>query len=661
MKILNIALPVPLRKTFDYLSTDDVDTALLQPGMRIQVPFQGRKLVGVYLGVTEQTNIELKRLKAIEAVLDIKPVLPSDIMKLCAWAAEYYHYPLGEVLHAALPAALRKGKAEIEPVVKKATSKILDPLLLNEKQNEVVQAVANNLNKFSVFTVDGVTGSGKTEVYLQIIQKVLAQNKQTLILVPEINLTPQMIARFKERFAVPIMALNSGLTEKTRLNAWLAAKAGAAAIIIGTRSAIFTALANPGLIIVDEEHDASFKQQDTFRYNARDLAIWRAKDANVPVVLGSATLSLETLYRAGQGSYQYFHLPERAGGAALPQFNIIDVRRKDLNAGLSVELLQAMHTQLQAGNQVMLFLNRRGFSPVLMCHACGWTATCRHCDARMTYHLSPLRLHCHHCESQKPVMQHCEGCGAKELQALGVGTEKLEQVLQQHFPHFPLARIDRDSTRRKGKIDEMLQGIHEGKYKILIGTQMLAKGHHFPDVTLVGVIDSDAGLFSSDFRASERLGQLILQVAGRAGRASKPGIVSIQTHHPEHPLLQLLRAGNYQEFAKTLLNEREMAQLPPYAAMALFHAEAHKLVAVETFLEEVKQVALALKTPVIIRGPVPALMSRRAGRYRMQLIFQADHKKDLQPFLRGLLQKVEAFPSKLKIHWSVDVDPVEVL
>lgn len=666
MKILKIALPVPLRKVFDYLPGTETGLSLLQPGMRVRVPFQRRQLVGIFMELAAESELDPGKLKPIEAVLDVSPILPPEILKLCLWAADYYHHPLGEVLAAALPTLLRQGKPP-EIKAKKNVAAPLPlpepgsaPLQLNEKQQELVEAITAALQTFSVFTVDGVTGSGKTEVYLHAIQKMLDQKKQALVLVPEINLTPQTLERFRQRFAVPIAAIHSGLTEKARLQAWLAARSGEASIVIGTRSAVFTPLSHPGLIIVDEEHDPSFKQQDGFRYNARDLAIWRARDAQVPILLGSATPSLETLHRSWKGPYHYFSLPERAGGATLPAFRIIDLRRQRLEEGLSPELLQGLSRHLKAGNQVLLFLNRRGFSPVLICHACGWMATCKHCDARMTWHLRPARLHCHHCEAQKTVPLRCEACGEKELQTLGLGTERLEQALQKHFPEFRLTRLDRDTTRRKGKIEEMLDDIHSGASRILLGTQMVAKGHHFPNVTLVGIIDSDYGLFSSDFRAAERLGQLLLQVAGRAGRASKPGEVWIQTHHPGHPFIQLLQQGDYRQVAQALLQEREQAALPPYSSLALFHAEAHRLSEAENFLNQVKELAQGLGDKVSIRGPIAALMARRAGRYRMQLLLQAEHKKTLHAFLRQLLQKVEGLSNKLRIHWAVDVDPIEL-
>lgn len=664
MKILRIALALPLRKIFDYLPAAATDLSSLQPGMRVLVPFQRRQLVGIFLGVAAESEVDPQKLKSIEAVLDQEPLLSASMLKFCQWAADYYHYALGEVLHTALPVLLRQGK-EAKPATIRATKQLRQAALveaptLNAKQAEIVQTLKNALQGFSVATLAGVTGSGKTEVYLQVLQAVLAQGKQALVLVPEISLTPQTIARFRERFTVPMVALHSGLNEKARLNAWLEAKSGEAKLIIGTRSAVFTSFADLGLIIVDEEHDPSFKQQDSFRYNARDLAIWRAKETEIPIILGSATPSLETLQRSLEGPYRYFTLPERAGGALMPSFQILDVRRQYLEEGLSAPLLKEIARHLEAGNQALLFLNRRGFAPVLMCHACGWLAECRRCDARLTYHLRPERLHCHHCEAQKPLPKHCENCQAKEIGPLGLGTEKLEVALQKHFPNYPLVRLDRDSTRGKGKMEAMLKGIEEGAYKILLGTQMIAKGHHFPDVTLVGIVDSDYGLFSSDFRASERLGQLILQVAGRAGRAAKPGTVCIQTHHPEHPLIQLLKAGNYPAFAQALLSERRSALLPPFSSLALFHAEAHRSQEVEKFLNQVKALASKLDTSVSIRGPVAALMARRAGRHRMQLLLQAAEKKTLQLFLRKLLRQVDALSTKLRIHWAVDVDPVEM-
>jgi primosomal protein N' (replication factor Y) len=534
------------------------------------------------------------------------------------------------------------------------------PLALNAAQAVALTQILLNPNTFQVSLLDGVTGSGKTEVYLQAITQILANHKQVLVLVPEIGLTPQTIQRFRQRFSAAVVALHSGLSDKERLNAWVAAKAGTAKIIIGTRSAIFSPFANLGLIIVDEEHDLSFKQQDGFRYHARDLAVMRARAHNIPIVLGSATSSLETLCRAEQGRYQHLRLPQRAGSAELPRFCVLDIRNVALEEGLSPTLLQAMGDHLKAGDQVMLFLNRRGYAPILMCHACGWMAKCKRCDARMTFHHEPRRLHCHHCDAQRPIFKKCEDCGVNDLQIIGLGTERLELALEKYFPTYSIARIDRDSTQRKGSMEKLLDGIQRGDQQILIGTQMLAKGHHFPNVTLVGIIDTDGGFFSTDFRAIERMGQLILQVAGRAGRMSKPGTVVIQTHHPDHPLLHQLLRESYHFFAATLLKERAQAALPPYAFLALFRAEAHSIEHATHFLQQIKNIADQLGETLPIWGPVPAPMPRRAGRYRVQLLMQAQQRPLLQRCLKRLLPEIEKLPSKQQVRWSLDVDPLDM-
>jgi primosomal protein N' (replication factor Y) len=531
---------------------------------------------------------------------------------------------------------------------------------LNTAQQTALTAILAAMNTFQVLLLDGVTGSGKTEVYLQAITHVLEQQKQVLVLVPEIGLTPQTIQRFRQRFKVPVVALHSGLSDKERLNAWLAAKAGSAKIIIGTRSAIFTPLDELGLIIVDEEHDLSFKQQEGFRYHARDLAVMCAHAKQIPIVLGSATPSLETLSRALQGRYQHLHLRERAGGALQPQFCILDIRNKYLEEGLSESLLQAIREHLQNGDQVMLFLNRRGYAPVMMCHSCGWMSKCKRCDARMTFHNEPRRLHCHHCDTRRPIQPKCEDCGAGDLQVIGLGTERLEEALQKHFPSISIARIDRDSTQRKGSMESLLDSIQSGEHRILVGTQMLAKGHHFPNVTLVGIIDPDSGFFSSDFRAIERMGQLVLQVSGRAGRDTKHGTVVIQTRQPDHPLLQQLIRESYRHFATTLLQEREQAALPPFAFLALFRAEAHNMEQAMHFLQQIKELADQLGEKLPVWGPVPAPMPRRAGKFRVQLLMQSSQRPLLQRCLKRLLPAIEKLPSKQQVRWSLDVDPLEM-
>lgn len=730
MKTLQIAVPIPLRQIFDYLPPKGLDISSLAPGGRVLVPFQKRQLTGIFLGFTDIPSLSLDKLKPILEVLDFSPVIPSDILQLCQWAADYYHFPLGEVLFNALPSLIRKGKpieyrkesyyrltklgldcdfTTLKRAVKLAELlKILQPhseglskkqlqeygiykrilekaleqnyieisysdksitikeiekqkkLTLNQGQQDALEKILESLSIFQVFLLDGVTGSGKTEVYLQTITHILTQKKQVLVLVPEIGLTPQTIQRFRERFAVPIVALHSGLSEKERLNAWLAAKNGDARIVIGTRSAVFTPFADLGLIVVDEEHDLSFKQQEGFRYHARDVAIMRAHFKKIPIILGSATPSLETLQQAERKRYQHLYLLERAGQAKLPQFTILDIRKITLEQGLSPALIKEIQKHVSMNNQVMLFLNRRGYAPVLLCHGCGWIALCKRCDARMTYHHSPAFLHCHHCDSRRKLPTECEACHENQLTTLGLGTERLEAILQKYFPNHAIARMDRDNTQRKGKMEELLEEIHQGKYHILIGTQMLAKGHHFPNVTLVAIVDMDSGFFSSDFRALERMGQLILQVSGRAGRVEKAGTVLIQTHQPENPLLHQLIHHHYRAFAQILLKEREQALLPPFCFFALFRAEAHHPEHANLFLQEIKNRFLAANQQIQLLGPTSAPMPKRAGRYRAQLLLQSNQRPILQQFLKTFLPEIEKIPSKNKVRWSLDIDPLEM-
>lgn len=532
---------------------------------------------------------------------------------------------------------------------------------LNAAQAQAVQSVTEALGGFAPILLEGVTGSGKTEVYLGVIEAVVARGGQALVLVPEIGLTPQLVERFRRRFAGSIAVLHSGLSDRERLCAWLMAGEGRAPIVLGTRSAVFTPLARPGVIIVDEEHDPSFKQQDGFRYSARDLAVVRARQAGVPVVLGSATPSLESLHNALRGQYRHLRLPERAGAARHPEVRLLDVRRHPLTEGLSEPLLAHMDRHLQAGGQVLLFLNRRGYAPTLLCHECGWVGRCARCDAHMTLHARDRRLRCHHCGAERPLPVQCPDCGSAELITLGLGTERLEQALSGRFPGVGVVRIDRDSTRRKGAMEDKLAGVQDGTHRILVGTQMLAKGHDFPGVTLVGIVDVDQGLFSADFRAPERLAQLIVQVAGRAGRGERPGEVIIQTHHPEHPLLQTLVRAGYGAFARAALAEREAVGLPPCGALALLRAEAPAAEPPRRFLSEARALLAAQgEAEVALLGPVPAPMELRAGRYRAQLLLQAPERRPLQRLLRATVARLGTLPGARRVRWSVDVDPQEM-
>jgi len=538
-------------------------------------------------------------------------------------------------------------------------------LPLNTEQRAAFEAIRSGFGSFHASLLAGVTGSGKTEVYLQLIRETLEAGKQALVLIPEINLGPQTLARFEQRFNARIALLHSAVNDRDRLDAWLAARDGEADIIIGTRSALFTPMKNPGLIIIDEEHDGSYKQQEGLRYHARDLALVRAHQEDIPIVLGSATPSLESLHNAHTGRYALLRLNQRAGGAQQPRFLRLDVKSRPLDSGISGPMQQAIGQTLAAGQQVLVFLNRRGFAPTLLCHDCGWLSECPRCDARMTVHQRSGELRCHHCGHVERVPRNCPACGKVDLRPVGAGTERAEERLAILFPDYPVLRVDRDSTSRKDAMNQLFATIQKGQPCILVGTQMLAKGHHFPRVTLVSILDADGGLFSGDFRASERMAQLIVQVAGRAGRAEEPGKVIIQTHLADHPLLIQLTEQGYFAFAEQALSERRAAGLPPFSHLALLRAEAHKPGQAEGFLDEacteaerlLKDMALG---GIELLGPVPAPMERRAGRYRAQLLVQANARAPLHKLLATWLLTLENMPSGRQVRWSLDVDPVDL-
>ena len=515
---------------------------------------------------------------------------------------------------------------------------------------------------FQPFLLRGVTGSGKTEVYLQAIEQILARGQTAMVLVPEIGLTPQLVERFRSRVGVALAVLHSGLGEAERMAAWLGARAGKRRIVLGTRSAVFTPMPDLGLIIVDEEHDASYKQQDGFRYSARDVAVMRASRAGIPIVLGSATPSLESLNQVRSGAYTALELPERAAAAAtLPPVELLDMRRLAIEDGLSHPLRTALAACLARGEQSLLFLNRRGFAPVWMCVDCGYVAPCRRCDARLTYHRATARLVCHHCGAEAAVPEVCPACQGTRLQALGEGTERVESALARQLPTARILRIDRDTTRRKGSLEAQLARVHAGEADILVGTQMLSKGHDFPNVTLVGVLNADQGLYSADFRGPERLFQQIVQVSGRAGRASRPGRVLIQTYHPEHPIFAALRAHDHRAFADYTLTERREAGYPPFRHLALLRAESPKAGAPLAFLRRARAFGQRHQTPgVDLMEPVPAPMERRAGRYRAQLLVQASARKPLHAFLDEWLALIWDSKEAKRVRWSIDVDPIDM-
>lgn len=535
-------------------------------------------------------------------------------------------------------------------------------LRLNTEQATAVGAIRSLDNQYAAWLLAGITGSGKTEVYLSVLENILAEGKQALVLVPEIALTPQTIARFRERFQAPVDVLHSALNDSERLNVWLRASRGESAIVIGTRSALFTPLARPGVIIIDEEHDSSYKQQEGWRYHARDLAVFRAHLENVPIVMGSATPALESLHNVTTGKYRQLTLTQRAGNARTAQQQLIDLKGVRLQSGLSPALINKMRQHLQADNQVLLFLNRRGYSPALICHDCGWLAECQRCERYYTLHQQQRQLRCHHCDSQRPIPYQCPSCGSTHLVPVGVGTEQLEEQLKTLFPSVPVTRIDRDTTSRKGSLEQHLDEVHQGGARILAGTQMLAKGHHFPDVTLVALLDVDSALFSADFRAAERFAQLYTQVAGRAGRAGKQGEVVLQTHHPEHPLLHTLLYNGYFTFATQALRERSQLSLPPFTSHVLFRAEDTHSDQAENGLLQLRNLleASPLRNEQCwIMGPVPALQAKRNGRWRWQLLVQHPSRKQLQQLLQHSISLISTLPALKKVKWTLDTDPTE--
>ncbi|MEQ4576770.1 MAG: primosomal protein N' [Gammaproteobacteria bacterium] len=724
IRTLQVALPVPLPQLFDYLPPSGAAVPDDAIGRRVGVPFGPRELAGVVVGLGEQAAPD--GLREILAWHDDVPLLAGELPRSLQWLARYTHAPLGEVLATALPGPLRRGEALPDtrtwawrlteaghtgrPGLRRGTRPArlaellaaapidedrLDLQLegwreaarslsrrglaervavappppdairpgppLNSEQQDAVAVIAAQ-SGFGTFLLDGVTGSGKTEVYLQAIADCLARGRQALVLVPEIGLTPQTLARFRARLGVTVHAMHSGLPDGERARVWTAAARGEARLVVGTRSAVFTPLPQAGLIVVDEEHDGSYKQQDGIRYHARDFALVRAKALDVPVILGSATPSLESLHNALGGRYRHLRLSRRAGEARPPRVRVLDVRKRLLKDGLSPDVLAGIGEALARGEQVLVFKNRRGYAPVLLCHDCGWTAPCNRCSTPlhatpMTVHAGGRRLQCHHCGARQPAPLACPACGSLALQPQGIGTERLEESLVEAFPGQPVVRIDRGTTQRRDALETQLARLGDAP-GILVGTQILAKGHDLPKLTMVVVVGIDEGLFSADFRAAEKLAQQLIQVAGRAGRAERPGEVWLQTHHPEHPLLQTLINGGYHAFAEAELAQREGAGFPPSAHLALFRTEAKHVEAANDFLRAVR--GLLGHGAVEAYGPMPAPMPRRAGFQRTQLLLSCAQRPPLHALLDQVLPQVYALPQARRVRWSLDVDPMDL-
>ena len=704
-----IALNRPLRRLFDYIVPEGL---AVTPGQRVKIPFGRQQAIGLVV----ETNIEPPEgitLKPLHNALEEWPALPDETFQLLSWASDYYQHPLGECLFTALPPALRKGRPAMEKtedwwqacgssaalpanahkqkilldwiaqhkqgtktsdIIKAGFSRpqlkaLCDKDLiraatpakdisegqhtetiaapkLSDAQREAASQLPLPGDGFNASLLYGITGSGKTEIYLHYLKQNLTAKDQALVLVPEINLTPQTVARFQRYFGERILVWHSALNDSERLSAWLKIRNGEPIILIGTRSAVLLPFTSLKTLIVDEEHDSSYKQGEGFRYSGRDVAVYRAHLNHCPVILGSATPSLESYHNALGGKYQLIRLEERAGKALAPSINLLDIRSRPLEGGLSRPVLQALRQTLDSGNQALVFVNRRGFAPVMMCFDCGHMVECPRCDTRLTYHRRDRAMRCHHCDYQAPATETCPKC-----------TEQTEDILAASFPDTPIVRVDRDSTQRKGSIQSILKQVNSGKPCILVGTQMLAKGHDFPNVTLVIVINADGGLFSVDFRAPEQLVPTLLQVSGRAGRGSKSGKVVVPTCHSDHPLLKTLCHGRYLEMADQLLEEREAGQFPPFRAMAIFRAEADTMEQSLQILDSIKPLANA--PGIETWGPLPALIARRADRHRAQLVLNTDNRKRLNILLTGICQTLEGQRFSKGAKWMIDVDPQE--
>jgi primosomal protein N' (replication factor Y) len=695
--VLQVAIDVPWRGKglglFDYwppkesgLSWQDWQEKV---GLRVVVPWGNRQVVGLLMGVQSQPTLTSEKIRHAIRLLEDVPVLSADWRRLVQFAAHYYKHALGEVALQSLPMALKEASAykatkkapahlrhvAIEKAMQALKASAENEMSLSadlalptltEQQHAVLLAFERERQKLvpAPLLLHGVTGSGKTEVYLRMAETVLAQGRQVLVLVPEINLTPQLLARFEQRFSrYRVVTLHSELAKSERLHSWLSAHKAHADIVLGTRLAVLASLPRLGLVLVDEEHDPSYKQQEGVHYSARDLAVWRAHDLKIPVVLGSATPSLESWRQAEQGRYVRLRMSQRASGqATLPEVRLINTAQDKPEQGLTRALRQALQDTLAAGQQALIYLNRRGYAPVLSCDACGWLAGCPRCSAYVVMHKTDNRLHCHHCGWQAPVPRACPDCGNQDLSPVGRGTQRLEETLHAVFPQARLVRLDADSSSRKGSAQQTLQRVHAGDVDILIGTQMVAKGHDFANVGLVGVINADAALFSHDFRAAERLFAQLHQVIGRAGRRAQTGAAStaqalVQTRYPEHPLYQALQRHDDAAYYQQALGERREAHLPPWSYQALLRAEAKQLKTALDFLQQARELAQEHEG-VRMYDAVPLALVRVAHIERAQMVLESDSRAQLQTCLDQWLPRLAEL--KTPVRWRVEVDPLAI-
>jgi primosomal protein N' (replication factor Y) len=722
--IVRVALPIPLPQSFDY-TAENVSAGDL--GRCVRVPFGRGEKTGLIVALPDYADLPVDRLKPVIAIQREAPALPADWLAMVEFTARYYQHPLGEVVAMALPPRLRKADAvagaEADPLLdltdagrdalaaSKRESRALallrqlaeggprrrsllrdedsanpavadalkrgwiapgvaaDPAAmagaptLTDEQQAAVEIIGAEAGKFQPFLLAGVTGSGKTEVYLRLVAQAIARGEQALMLVPEIALTPQLETRVASRFpAARVVSLHSALGEAARSQGFVQAMEGRAEIVLGTRLSVFTPLPRLGLIVVDEEHDASYKQHEGVRYNARDLAIWRARQRGVPIVLGSATPSLESWHAADTGRYRRVELANRAVAITLPKVRPVDVRREKLQHGVSEHLLRAIDARLQRGEQSLVFLNRRGYAPVLSCPSCGWVSRCPHCTANMVLHLADKRLRCHHCSFDAGIPLACPDCGDQDIQPFGRGTQRLEETLGERFPTARVLRVDRDAARTRSQWEALLDKIGKGEADILVGTQMMAKGHDFPRLTFVGVLNADSSLFAADFRAPERLFQQLMQVGGRAGRGELPGEVMVQTQYPDHPLYKCLEKHDFARYAALQLEERKQARFPPYAANALLCANAPEVATSIAWLKDARAAAVPLAQAygVQVFDPVPMRMVRLARRERAQLLVEAPGRPALQAFLTDWSRHLWALKPPRELRWHLDVDPAEV-
>lgn len=737
--IVKVAVPVPLRKSFDYLAKQR-----LEPGTRVLVPFAGRTVVGVVVaGEPAQIAVALKPIKQ---VIDSCAVLSMSILNLAIWAANYYHHPIGEVIQTALPVKLRSAQPLANPFLVKHfyrqndlgqldlgkllgrapkqkqvfdkipvgrgitlqqllkqlvelnrssitislknlaekgmitaaksaqqssdssginnSSKIEFSGTLSHEQKSAIDKITQAKGAFSTLLLRGITGSGKTEVYLHAAESVISENQQVLVLVPEIALTPQLVERFCARLGGGVSVVHSAMSNNERYKTWCMANQGKACVVLGTRSAIFTPLKNPGLIIVDEEHDLSFKQRDGFRYHARDLAIKRGSLEHVPVVLGSATPSMETVQNVTLGRYCELRLSNRIGAAVLPKVELVDTRSHKAIDGLTLPLIERIADRLKSGDQTILYVNRRGYAPVAQCGACGWQATCNRCDAYLTYHESFGKLLCHYCGTSCSANHTCPQCAAGLFYS-GLGTQRVEKALKQRFPHSRILRFDRDELTTQSALEEALNKIKLLEIDIVVGTQLISKGHDFPNVTLVGILLPDQSLYSIDFRAPEQLFQQLIQVSGRAGRGESQGNVIIQTAHPENHYYQLIHQYDFAGFYKICAQERAQLGFPPFGYLAMVRAESTVKAAGQRFLGFARDQANNLirqnnLSGLHIMDPVPSPMEKLSDRFRAQLLVKSTSRKSLGQLMSAWMPALEAAKESRKIRWSLDIDPMEL-